>query len=398
MAFDKLQAILGSDLGNDNGASAVESGILISSPQSSLIETNQGSRINFCSNNYLGLANHPEIINHVIEGLHKYGYGTAGARAICGTQEIHTKLERELSAFLKKEDSILYPSGFDANAGLFEALTDTSDTILSDELNHASIIDGIRLAQAHKKVYKHSDVHDLETKLCESADSRMQIIVTDGVFSMQGDFAHLDKICDLADQYNALVIVDDAHGTGIVGENGRGTPEYTNTEDRIDLITSSLGKALGGAMGGVVSGRALIIEHLRKTSRPYLFSTSLSPAMVTGALKAIELVRLQPSLRQTLATNTTYMRKNLTEIGLPIGPGSHPIIPIMIYDEQLAHSFANYVNDHGIYVKAFTFPVVPKGQARIRIQISSDHTQQQLDKAIDTFHQAAHTIGMMPLH
>ena len=277
-------------------------------------------------------------------------------------------------------------------------MTDESDTILSDELNHASIIDGIRLAQAHKKVYKHSDVGDLHAKLKESADSRMQVIVTDGVFSMQGDFARLDKICDLADQYKALVIVDDAHGTGVIGENGRGTPEFTNTEDRIDLITSSFGKALGGAMGGVVSGKASIIEHLRKTSRPYLFSTSLSPAMVTGALKALELVRLQPSLRQTLATNTEYVRKNLTKIGLPIGPGTHPIIPIMVYDEQLAHSFANYVNGRGIYVKAFTFPVVPKGQARIRIQISSDHTLKQLDKAISTFHQAAHTIGMMPLH
>ena len=344
--------------------------------------------INFCANNYLGLANSQELINSATNAINTHGFGVASVRFICGTQDIHLELENKISEFMNTEATILYTSCFDANTGLFETLLGPDDAIISDELNHASIIDGIRLCKANRKVYKHANLEDLESRLKETADSRFKMIATDGVFSMQGDIAPLKGICDLAEKYDALVMVDDSHATGFFGPNGRGTADELDVRDRIDITTSTLGKALGGASGGFTTGRKEIIEFLRQRSRPYLFSNSLAPAVVMGSMKAFDLIDKQPELREKLRENTTYFRREMTNLGFDIIPGSHPIVPVMIGDEIKNVELAKAVNDQGIFCVGFSFPVVPKGQARIRLQMSAAHNRAQLDKAIAAFAKA----------
>jgi len=360
----------------------------IISSQSSDISTNTGEMINFCANNYLGLANSQELINSATNAINTHGFGVASVRFICGTQDIHLELENKISEFMNTEATILYTSCFDANTGLFETLLGPDDAIISDELNHASIIDGIRLCKANRKVYKHANLEDLESRLKETADSRFKMIATDGVFSMQGDIAPLKGICDLAEKYDALVMVDDSHATGFFGPNGRGTADELDVRDRIDITTSTLGKALGGASGGFTTGRKEIIEFLRQRSRPYLFSNSLAPAVVMGSMKAFDLIDKQPELREKLRENTTYFRREMTNLGFDIIPGSHPIVPVMIGDEIKNVELAKAVNDQGIFCVGFSFPVVPKGQARIRLQMSAAHNRAQLDKAIAAFAKA----------
>ncbi|MBE50647.1 MAG: glycine C-acetyltransferase [Flavobacteriales bacterium] len=358
---------------------------LITNPQGSKIIVKNSEVLNFCANNYLGLSSHQEVIKSAKSSLDSHGYGMSSVRFICGTQDIHKNLEDKISAFLKTEDTILYAAAFDANGGLFEPLFSSEDAIISDELNHASIIDGIRLCKAVRYRYKNSDMSDLEDKLKESQNQRNRIIVTDGVFSMDGYLAKLDKICDLADKYNALVMVDDSHATGFIGQNGRGTPEYYNVIDRVDIITSTLGKALGGAMGGFTSGRKEIIETLRQKSRPYLFSNSLAPSIVGAATKVLELLTESTQLRDKLEYNTLYFRQKMLSYGFDIKKGVHPIVPVMLYDAKLSQEMSRLLLDEGIYVIGFFFPVVPKGLARIRVQISASHTKEELDRAIDSF-------------
>ena len=339
----------------------------------------------FCSNNYLGLASHPELIKAAQEGLEKYGFGLACVRFICGTQDIHKELERKISEFLGTEDTILYTSCFDANGGLFETLLDQDCMVLSDELNHASIIDGIRLCKAERKKFKHADMADLETQLKESGRHRIRMIATDGVFSMDGDIARLDQICDLGEKYNALVMVDDSHATGILGKTGKGSIEYRGVEKRIDIITSTLGKALGGACGGFTSSRKEIIDLLRQRSRPYLFSNTLPPSLVYASIKVLEILKRKPELLHKLYKNTSYFREKMKEAGFQIRDGVHPICPIMLYNARLAQDFAKDLYYEGIYVVGFSYPVVPQGQARIRVQISAVHETKHLDKAVEAF-------------
>jgi len=353
----------------------------------------------FCSNNYLGLASHPELIKAAQEGLEKYGFGLACVRFICGTQDIHKELERKISEFLGTEDTILYTSCFDANGGLFETLLDQDCMVLSDELNHASIIDGIRLCKAERKKFKHADMADLETQLKESGRHRIRMIATDGVFSMDGDIARLDQICDLGEKYNALVMVDDSHATGILGKTGKGSIEYRGVEKRIDIITSTLGKALGGACGGFTSSRKEIIDLLRQRSRPYLFSNTLPPSLVYASIKVLEILKRKPELLHKLYKNTSYFREKMKEAGFQIRDSStsltvpeqgrrdgvHPICPIMLYNARLAQDFAKDLYYEGIYVVGFSYPVVPQGQARIRVQISAVHETKHLDKAVEAF-------------
>ena len=339
----------------------------------------------FCSNNYLGLASHPELIKAAQEGLEKYGFGLACVRFICGTQDIHKELERKISEFLGTEDTILYTSCFDANGGLFETLLDQDCVVISDELNHASIIDGIRLCKAERKKFKHADMADLETQLKESGRHRIRMIATDGVFSMDGDIARLDQICDLGEKYNALVMVDDSHATGILGKTGKGSIEYRGVEKRIDIITSTLGKALGGACGGFTSSRKEIIDLLRQRSRPYLFSNSLPPSLVYASIKVLEILKRKPELLHKLYKNTSYFREKMKEAGFQIRDGVHPICPIMLYNARLAQDFAKDLYYEGIYVVGFSYPVVPQGQARIRVQISAVHETKHLDKAVEAF-------------
>ncbi|MCX8214740.1 MAG: glycine C-acetyltransferase, partial [SAR202 cluster bacterium] len=349
--------------------------------------------INFCANNYLGLADSKEIEEAVSQGTKDYGFGMASVRFICGTQDIHKTLEQEISSWMGTEDTILYTSCFDANTGLFETLLGAEDAIISDELNHASIIDGIRLCKADRKRYKHSDMADLEEQLKATAGARFRMIATDGVFSMQGDIAPLKEICDLADKYDALVMVDDSHATGFLGPNGQGSADDQGVMDRIDVFTSTMGKALGGASGGYTTGRKEIVEFLRQRSRPYLFSNTLAPPIVMGALKALELVRSNPGLREKLWENTAYFRAEMTALGFDILPGKTPIMPVMLRDELKTVELAKAVNDKGIFVVGFTFPVVPRGQARIRVQISAAHTREQLDRAISVFGEAGKALG-----
>jgi glycine C-acetyltransferase len=358
---------------------------IIVTPQGADIKVKQGEVINFCANNYLGLANNPKIIAAAKEGMDKYGYGLSSVRFICGTQDIHKKLEKLIADFLGTDDTILYSSCFDANGGLFETILDKDCVIISDALNHASIIDGVRLCKAERKVFKHGDMADLEVKLKESQGAKRIMIATDGVFSMDGDIAKLDEICDLADKYGALVMIDDAHSTGFFGKTGRGTPEYRGVMGRIDVITSTLGKALGGASGGFTSGRQEIIDMLRQRSRPYLFSNSVAPPIVCAALTTFTMLSETTELRDKLEENTKYFRDNMTEKGFDIKPGIHPIIPIMLGDAKLAHDMAKDMLAEGIYVIGFSYPVVPKGEARIRVQISAAHTREHLDKAIEAF-------------
>jgi glycine C-acetyltransferase len=359
---------------------------IISSPQSAEIKLKDGQEvINFCANNYLGLANNPELIQTAKEALDKYGFGLSSVRFICGTQELHKELEQKIAQFLGTDDTILYSSCFDANGGLFETLLTPEDVIISDKLNHASIIDGIRLCKAERRLYSNCNTDELEQHLKETQNNRVRLIATDGVFSMDGSIAPLNKICDLAEKYNALVMVDDSHSTGFMGKNGKGTHEFHNVTGRVDIITSTLGKALGGASGGFTSGRKEIIELLRQRSRPYLFSNTVAPAIAASAIKVIDMLNSTTALRDKLESNTKYFRTRMTESGFDIKPGEHPIVPIMLGDARLAAQMADLMLNEGIYVIGFSYPVVPKGQARIRVQISAGHEISHLDKAIAAF-------------
>ncbi len=351
--------------------------------------------INLCANNYLGLANHPEVIAHAHRALDEFGYGMASVRFICGTQVLHKRLEASVSQFLGTQDTILYSSCFDANGGLFEALLSETDAVISDELNHASVIDGIRLCKARRYRYAHNDMADLQAKLREAQDARVRLIATDGVFSMDGTIADLVTICDLADQHGAMVMVDDSHGTGFLGANGRGSMEHRGVADRIDIITSTLGKALGGASGGFTSGHKAIIDWLRQKSRPYLFSNSLAPMIAATSVAALNLLREQPMLRQRLHDNSRYFRRGLKTLGFELLPGEHPIIPIMLGDARLAVAMADALLERGIYVVGFAYPVVPRGAARIRTQISAAHTREQLDRALQAFSDTGRALGVL---
>ena len=359
---------------------------VITNRQGTLIKVSDGEEVlNFCANNYLGLSSHPEVIKAAKDTLDTHGYGMSSVRFICGTQDIHKDLENKISRFLGMEDTILYAAAFDANGGVFEPLFQEEDAIISDSLNHASIIDGVRLCKAFRYRYANNDMADLEAQLLKAQEQRNRIIVTDGVFSMDGYLAQLDKICDLAEKYDALVMVDDSHSTGFVGEKGRGTHEYYGVIGRVDIITSTLGKALGGAMGGFTSGRQEIIDMLRQRSRPYLFSNSLAPSIVGAASKVIDLLSDTTDLRDKLEENTRYFRQKMGEVGFDIPEGIHPIIPVMLYDSKLAQEMASRLLKEGIYVIGFFYPVVPKGKARIRVQISAAHSLNDLDKAITAF-------------
>ena len=351
--------------------------------------------LNFCANNYLGLSSHPKVIEAARRTLDTHGYGMSSVRFICGTQDLHKELEREISHFLGTDDTILYVACFDANGGVFEPLFGEEDAIISDELNHASIIDGVRLAKAKRFRYKHADMRDLETQLLDAQTARRRVIVTDGVFSMDGDIAKLSDICDLADTYDSLVMVDDSHATGFVGKTGRGSIEHERVMGRVDMITSTLGKALGGAAGGFTSGRKEIIEMLRQRSRPYLFSNTLPPPIAGAALAVFHMLEETTELRDKLEANTTYFRERMTDAGFDIKPGIHPIVPIMLYDAPLAQKFAARLQDEGIYVTGFFYPVVAKGQARIRVQISAAHERPHLDKAIDAFTKVGEELGVL---
>lgn len=359
---------------------------IIVTPQGAEVKINTGDDVVImCANNYLGMSSHPEVIKASKEALDTHGYGMSSVRFICGTQDIHKELEAKISAFYGKEDTILYAAAFDANGGVFEPLFSSEDAIISDELNHASIIDGVRLCKAQRYRYKHSDMADLEEQLKAAQKQRFRIIVTDGVFSMDGDFAKLDQICDLAEKYDALVMSDESHAAGFIGATGRGVPEYFNVMDRVDIITGTLGKALGGAMGGYTVANKEIIAMLRQRSRPYLFSNSLAPSIVGAAIKVFDILSATTALRDQLEKNTLYFKKAIIEAGFDIVKGDSPIVPIMLYDAALSQKFADRLLDEGIYATGFFYPVVAKGQARIRTQLSAAHTQEQLDKAIAAF-------------
>src|SRR5689334_25211542 len=368
---------------------------VISSAQGAEIIVNGKTVLNFCANNYLGLSSHPKVIEAAEKAIDTHGYGMSSVRFICGTQDIHKELEQKISTFLGTEDTILYAAAFDANGGVFESLFNENDAIISDALNHASIIDGVRLCKAQRFRYEHNNMSDLEAKLKEAAGLRSRIIVTDGVFSMDGTIAQLDKICDLADKYDAIVMIDECHASGFLGKTGRGTHEYRNVMGRIDIITGTLGKALGGASGGFTSGRKEIIEMLRQRSRPYLFSNTVAPSIVGASIAVLDMLSETTALRDKLESNTKYFRSKMTEAGFDIKPGDHPIVPIMLYDAVLAQEFAAKLLDEGIYVIGFFFPVVPKGQARIRVQLSAAHEQDHLDKAISAFTRIGKELGVI---
>ena len=368
---------------------------IISSAQGAEIIVNGKTVLNFCANNYLGLSSHPKVIEAAHKTIDAHGYGMSSVRFICGTQDIHKELEEKISAFLGTEDTILYAAAFDANGGVFEPLFNEEDAIISDALNHASIIDGVRLCKAQRYRYEHNNMDDLEAKLKEAAHLRNRIIVTDGSFSMDGTIAQLDKICDLADKYDAAVMIDECHSTGFLGKTGRGTHEYRGVTGRIDIITGTLGKALGGASGGFTSGRKEVIDMLRQKSRPYLFSNTLAPSIVGASIAVFDMLSQTTELRDKLEHNTKYFRKKMTEAGFDIKPGDHPIVPIMLYDAVLAQNFAAKLLDEGVYVIGFFFPVVAKGQARIRVQLSAAHDQHHLDKAINAFSKIGKELGVL---
>jgi len=368
---------------------------VITSQQQAEITTNGMEVLNFCANNYLGLANHPALMTAAKEAIDKYGFGMASVRFICGTQSPHKALEKRLSTFLGTEDTILYSSCFDANGGLFETLLGPEDAIISDALNHASIIDGIRLCKAQRFRYNNNDMNDLEQKLKESVDNRYRLIATDGVFSMDGIIANLPAICDLAEKYDAMVMVDDSHAVGFMGKNGRGTPEYHNVMDRIHIITGTLGKALGGASGGYTSGKKEMITWLRERSRPYLFSNTLAPVITETSIKVLDLLESSHDLIQKLHENSAYFRKKMGELGFKLIPGEHPIIPVMLGDAKLAKIMADELLKEQVYVIGFSYPVVPQGQARIRTQMSAAHEKNHLDKAINAFAKIGHKLGVI---
>lgn len=384
--YKSLEAKLKTQLEEIKEAGLFKSERIITTPQGADIKTSEGQEvINFCANNYLGLSSHPKVIEAAKSAIDSHGFGMSSVRFICGTQDIHKELEQKISAFLGTEDTILYAAAFDANGGVFEPLFGPEDAIISDALNHASIIDGVRLCKAQRYRYNNNDMADLEAKLIEAKDAKCKIIVTDGAFSMDGTVAQMDKICDLADKYDALVMTDECHSTGFMGKTGRGVHELCGVMDRVDIITGTLGKALGGASGGFTSGKKEIIEMLRQKSRPYLFSNTLAPSIVGASIAVIDMLSETTELRDKLEANTKYFREKMTEAGFDIKPGFHPIVPIMLYDAVLSQKFAARLLEEGIYVIGFYFPVVPKGQARIRVQLSAVHEQAHLDKAIAAF-------------
>lgn len=385
-AYSKFQSHLTAQLSAIHEAGTYKRERVLTTPQGTLIRANGGAPvINLCANNYLGLAQHPRVRSAAHQALDQWGYGMASVRFICGTQSVHKALEQSLSDFLGTEDTILYSSCFDANGGLFETLLGPEDAIISDELNHASIIDGIRLSKAQRLRYKNNDMTDLRAKLQEAGDARFKLIATDGVFSMDGTIARLDAICELAEQYGAMVMVDDSHAVGFIGKQGRGTHEFRGVMDRVDIITGTLGKALGGASGGYTSGRREIIELLRQRSRPYLFSNTVAPGIVGASLEALSLLKESTQLRDQLEANTAFFRQGMADAGFQLLPGEHPIVPVMLGDAALAARFADAMLDHGVYVIGFSYPVVPQGKARIRTQISAAHTQDELGRAVRAF-------------
>ncbi len=386
--YQKIKDTLTKEIQAIKEAGLYKSERVITSPQKTLIKISSGQEVlNFCSNNYLGLSNHPEVIQAAKDTMDSHGFGMSSVRFICGTQDIHKQLEQKIADFYTTEDTILYAAAFDANGGVFEPLLSKADAIISDSLNHASIIDGVRLCKAARYRYENNDMHSLEQQLIQAnkEQHRFKIIVTDGVFSMDGIVAKLDEICDLADQYDALVMVDECHATGFIGKTGRGTVELKNVMDRVDIVTGTLGKALGGAMGGYTTGKKEIIEILRQRSRPYLFSNSLAPAIVGASLKVFDLISTDTSLRDKLEWNTNYFRTEMEKAGFDLVGADAAIVPIMVYDAKLSQVMANKLLEKGVYVTGFFFPVVPRGKARIRVQLSASHTQKQLDTALASF-------------
>lgn len=394
--FDTMQPALTEEIKNIQDSGLYKKERIITSPQGAEIETSDGKKvINFCANNYLGLSSHPKVIEAAKNAIDSHGYGMSSVRFICGTQDIHLELEQKISEFLGTEDTILYAACFDANGGVFEPLLGPEDAIISDELNHASIIDGVRLCKAQRFRYGHNNMEDLEEKLKEAAGCRQKLIVTDGAFSMDGTVAQLDKICDLAEKYGAMVMSDECHSTGFMGKTGRGVHEYCGVMGRMDIITGTLGKALGGASGGFTSGRKEIIELLRQRSRPYLFSNTLAPSIVGASIAVFDMLSETTELRDKLEENTRYFRENMTQAGFDITPGDHPIVPIMLYDAVLSQQFAEKLLERGIYVIGFYYPVVPKDKARIRVQISAVHEREHLDHAIASFTEVGNELGVL---
>ncbi|RKE45448.1 glycine C-acetyltransferase [Sphingobacterium detergens] len=394
--YNTLQPVLQKELEAIKEAGLYKQERVIVTPQGADIKVSTGQEvINFCANNYLGLSSHPKVIEAAKEAIDTHGYGMSSVRFICGTQDVHKELEAKISQFLGTEDTILYAAAFDANGGVFEPLFGAEDAIISDELNHASIIDGVRLCKAQRFRYKNADMADLEAQLQAASGARHKIIVTDGAFSMDGSVAPLDKICDLADKYQALVMIDESHCTGFIGATGRGTHELFNVIDRVDIITGTLGKALGGASGGFTSGKKEIIDLLRQRSRPYLFSNTLAPAIAGASVAVLDMLSETTALRDKLESNTKYFREKMTEAGFDIKPGFHPIVPVMLYDAKLAQAFAAKMLDEGIYVIGFYYPVVPQGKARIRVQISAGHELAHLDKAIAAFTKVGKELGVI---
>jgi len=388
--YGKIKENLTKEIQSIHDAGLYKGERIIMTPQGAEIEVKGGREVlNFCANNYLGLSSHPKVIEAAHKTLDEWGYGMSSVRFICGTQDIHKILEQKISKFLQTDDTILFAACFDANGGVFEPLIGAEDAIITDQLNHASVIDGIRLCKAQRYIFKHADMEDLEEKLKEAQSVRYRLIATDGVFSMDGDIAKLDEICDLADKYDALVMIDDAHSTGFLGKTGRGTPEYRGVMGRIDIITGTLGKALGGASGGFITGRKELIELYRQRSRPYLFSNTLAPAVVGASIAVFDLLSETTELRDKLEWNTKYFREKITEAGFDMAPGVHPIVPIMLgkfeNDAKLSQDMARDLLEDGIYVIGFYYPVVPRGQARIRVQLSAAHEKEHLDKAIEAF-------------
>lgn len=392
---EKFIARLQEELNEIQTAGLFKKERIITSEQGAEIQVGGNTVLNFCANNYLGLSSNPRVVQAAKDAIDTHGYGMSSVRFICGTQDIHRELEQKIAQFLGTEDTILYVAAFDANGGVFEPLFNEQDAIISDALNHASIIDGVRLCKAQRYRYEHNNMADLEAKLQESAGLRSRVIVTDGSFSMDGTIAQLDKICDLADKYDAIVMIDESHSSGFLGKTGRGTHEYRNVMGRIDIITGTLGKALGGASGGFTSGKKEIIDMLRQRSRPYLFSNSVAPSIVGASIAVLDMLSSTTELRDKLEYNTKYFRTKMTEAGFDIKPGDHPIVPVMLYDAVLSQQFAEKLLKEGIYVIGFFFPVVAKGQARIRVQLSAAHEQAHLDKAIAAFTKVGKELGVI---
>ncbi len=394
--FDKVKDGLAAELEEIRQAGLYKKERVITSPQGAEIKVSGGGEVlNFCANNYLGLSSHPEVIEAGIDAIRSHGFGMSSVRFICGTQDIHKELEKKTAAFLGMEDCILYAAAFDANGGVFEPLLNEEDAIISDELNHASIIDGIRLCKARRLRYKNNDMADLENRLEEARGARRILVVTDGVFSMDGIIAQLDKICDLAERYGAMVMIDECHATGFIGKTGRGTHELKNVTGRVDIITGTYGKALGGASGGFTAARKGIVELLRQRSRPYLFSNTLAPSIVGASIRVLDLLSSSTALRDKLESNTRFFRERMTAAGFDIIPGEHPIVPVMLYEAPLAQEFASRLLSEGIYVTGFFYPVVPKGKARIRVQVSAGHEQEHLEKAVAAFSKVGKSLGVI---